>query len=65
MVRIGLAGVNRNQVSRWERGTRIPLMSTRRRLALALGIDPARLEKAADVSRAARLNQADADPDAA
>lgn len=65
LAQAGLAGVDRNQVSRWEREVRIPVLHTRERLAIALEIDPERLEKAADVSRAARLNQADADPDAA
>jgi transcriptional regulator with XRE-family HTH domain len=53
----GTAGVDRNAVSRWEHGRRIPTPYWRGHLSTVLGIPLDRLDRAAAVARARRMSE--------
>lgn len=57
LTHLGLDGVDRFKVARWEREDRIPSPFSREKLAAALGITVRQLERAAVISRAHRRSR--------
>jgi transcriptional regulator with XRE-family HTH domain len=58
----GNAAVTRDQITRWERGGRVPSPYWRRWLAVVLRVPSAQLDRAARCARAVRLLAVDDEP---
>ena len=58
----GNAAITRDQVTRWERGGRVPSPYWRRWLAVALDVPTGQLDRAARCARAVRLLAVDGQP---
>jgi transcriptional regulator with XRE-family HTH domain len=58
----GNPSVTRDQVTRWERGGRVPSPYWRRWLSVTLEVPPGQLDRAARCARAVRLLSVDAGP---